>query len=117
MQLFEVFELNKNLIINPDYLIIFIKKDNFFDKLSYYGSFENFLVKESIQQGANNNNIIYLSKEAGKIFGFMEKLFEFNSNNLKENIKPYNDNQKYIIQKLTKEIFDLKLVIDNSKKE
>ena len=109
----EVFKMDKNLIITPNYLTVFNVNDNYFYKFLYYQSFENFLEKENIHMQSENKNkdIIDLSKKSQKNFGKiikLENLFKYNSNNLNKSLEAFDINQSLIIENLNKEKQKLK---------
>ena len=107
----EIFHMDQNLKITPNYLVVFNSKEDFFDKFLYYKSFETFLEKEKIQYSEKpKNNIFYLSKESQNNYGKIIDLglFKFNKNNINNQLKTFDINQKLIIEKLEKENNDFK---------
>ena len=107
----EVFHMDQNLKITPNYLVVFNSKEDFFDKFLYYQSFETFLEKEKIQcSEKQKNNIYYLSKESQNNYGKIIDLglFKFNKNNINNKLETFDINQKLIIEKLEKENNDFK---------
>ena len=107
----EFFSVEENLIIIPQYMIVFNNKDIFFDKLQYYQSLENFLIKENIEKPEDKHkNFINLSKESekkyGKIFN-LGKLFKYNSNNINKKLESCEVIQRKTIEKLNIQINSL----------
>ena len=107
----EFFSVEENLIIIPQYMIVFNNKGIFFDKLQYYQSLENFLIKENIKKTEDKyKNFINLSKESekkyGKIFNLGE-LFKYNSNNINRKLESCEVIQRNTIEKLNRQINSL----------
>ena len=103
---YEFFEKDKNLLFIPNFLVIFYKKDDFYDKFLYYKTLENYFEKEDIQAQNNNNNnneIILLkkSKKIGKIIN-LSNGFKFNNNNINKYKISYDINQKKTYRKIEK---------------
>ena len=102
----EVFHMDQNLKIRPNYLVVFNSKEDFLDKFLYYQSFETFLEKEKIQYSEKpKNNIFYLSKESQNNYGKIIDLglFKFNKNNINNKLETFDINQNLIKEKLKKE--------------
>ena len=104
--IFEIFHMDQNLKITPNYLVVFNSKEDFFDKFLYYKSFETFLEKEKIQCSEKpKNNTFHLSKESQNNYGKIIDLglFKFNKNNINNKLETFDINQNLIKEKLEKE--------------